>query len=50
MDAYCFHNGGLPKIAIRIEGPRGSNSFTHSISLSGTSDQSLAITISGLYT
>ena len=46
VDFYCSDDGGITKVAIRIEAPTDSDSFTHKIYISGTKDPSLSIIIS----
>ena len=46
VDFYCSDGGGVAKVAVRIEAPTDSDSFTHKIYISGTKDPSLSVIIS----
>ncbi|XP_019863526.1 PREDICTED: uncharacterized protein LOC109592540 [Amphimedon queenslandica] len=45
VDFHCSNDGGLSKVSLRVESPPHSNSFTHSITITGTRDPSLSIAI-----
>uniref|UniRef100_A0A1X7SIP4 Uncharacterized protein n=1 Tax=Amphimedon queenslandica TaxID=400682 RepID=A0A1X7SIP4_AMPQE len=45
IDRHHSNDGGLSKVSLRVQGPPYSNSFTHSITITGTRDPSLSIAI-----